>query len=61
MEIEKKYIINDLPLPLESYPCHFIEQAYLCTNPVIRIRRFDEEYTLTYKGEGMMIDRKSVV
>lgn len=59
MEIEKKYIINDLPLSLESYPCHSIEQAYLCTNPIIRIRRFDEEYVLTYKGEGMMIREES--
>ena len=41
MEIERKYLIEekDLPRPLEPYECLLIEQAYLCTDPVIRIRR----------------------
>lgn len=54
MEIERKFLIKELPRNLEEYPCLFIEQAYLCTNPVIRIRRQDEEYYLTYKGKGLM-------
>lgn len=54
MEIERKFLIKELPANLDEYPCLFIEQAYLNTNPVIRIRRQDEEYYLTYKGKGLM-------
>ncbi len=54
MEIERKFLIKELPNNLEEYPCLFIEQAYLCTEPVIRIRRQDEEYYFTYKGKGLM-------
>lgn len=55
MEIERKFLVKNLPGRLESYKSHQIEQAYLCTEPVVRIRRQDEEYYLTYKGEGMMV------
>ncbi len=54
MEIERKFLIKELPTNLESYPCHKIEQGYLCTDPVVRIRRQDDDYILTYKGSGMM-------
>ncbi len=55
MEIERKFLINVLPEKLDSYPFHQIEQAYLCTAPVVRIRKQDENYILTYKGSGMMM------
>ena len=55
IEIEKKYLLRHLPGSLENYPCHEIEQAYLCTNPVVRVRKEDETYYLTYKGKGMMM------
>lgn len=54
MEIERKYLVEGLPDNLESYPYHDIEQAYLCTAPVVRIRRQDDDYILTYKSSGMM-------
>ena len=54
MEIERKYTIKELPANLDSYPCHLIEQAYLNTNPVVRVRKEDDTYYLTYKGSGMM-------
>lgn len=54
MEIERKFLISALPEHLSDYPCHKIEQAYLCTDPVIRIRRQDNSYILTYKSEGML-------
>lgn len=54
MEIERKFTIKQLPANLESYPVHHIEQAYLNTSPVVRVRKEDEEYILTYKGSGMM-------
>ncbi len=54
MEIERKFTLKQLPANLDSYPCHHIEQAYLCTSPVVRIRKQDDQYLLTYKGSGMM-------
>lgn len=56
MEIERKFLIKKelLPAELESYPFHEIEQGYLCTNPVVRIRRQDDEYYLTYKSKGLL-------
>lgn len=54
MEIERKFLIKKIPDHLEQYSFHTIEQGYLCTDPVVRIRRQDENYILTCKGKGMM-------
>ena len=54
MEIERKFKVEKLPPDLESYAFHLIEQAYLNTEPVIRIRRQDQDYYLTYKSKGLM-------
>lgn len=55
MEIERKYLIEKIPFDLSDYPQKKIAQGYLSTNPVVRIRRQDEEYILTYKGKGLMV------
>lgn len=54
MEIERKYLVDTLPEELAKYPSHLIEQAYLCTKPVVRIRRQDNSYYLTYKSAGLL-------
>lgn len=56
MEIERKFLINaaNLPKNLDSFACHRIEQGYLCTGPVVRIRRQDDSYFLTYKSKGLL-------
>ncbi|MBR6257800.1 MAG: CYTH domain-containing protein [Lachnospiraceae bacterium] len=54
MEIERKFLISSLPDDLESYPFHLIEQGYLNTDPVVRVRRQDNEFYLTYKGKGFL-------
>lgn len=54
MEIERKYKIETPPADYMRYPFHIIEQAYLCTRPVIRIRKQDYEYYLTYKSSGLL-------
>ncbi len=54
MEIERKFLTKELPADLDAYPCLVIEQAYLNTNPTIRIRKQDDTYYLTYKGKGLM-------
>lgn len=54
MEIERKYLVKALPENLERYEQKRISQGYLCTNPVVRIRRSNDAYFLTYKGKGLM-------
>lgn len=56
MEIERKFFIEkeNLPEHYASCPCRQIEQAYLCTEPVVRIRQEDQSFYLTYKGKGLM-------
>ncbi|MBQ8518297.1 MAG: CYTH domain-containing protein [Agathobacter sp.] len=54
MEIERKFLVKNLPDNLENYEQKHISQGYLCTNPVVRIRRSNDEYFLTYKGKGLM-------
>ena len=52
MEIERKFTVKHLPDDLDGYGFHLIEQAYLTTSPVIRVRREDDSYYMTYKGTG---------
>lgn len=54
MEIERKYLVKYLPENLESYEQKRISQGYICTNPVVRIRRSNDDYFLTYKSRGLM-------
>ena len=54
MEIERKFLILRLPEHLDDYPKQRIEQAYLSADPVVRIRRLDDEYILTCKGAGLL-------
>ena len=54
MEIERKYLVSEVPANLKDYHCRVIEQGYLSTHPVIRVRKDNDSYYLTYKGSGMM-------
>lgn len=55
MEIERKFLVSKMPENLESYNCHIIEQGYLSSSaPIVRVRRQDDEYYMTYKGSGLM-------
>lgn len=55
MEIERKFLLKELPEHLEQYPLRQLEQGYLCTGPVVRIRKDNDTYELTYKAKGMMV------
>ena len=55
MEIEKKYLLREVPENLSDYRYSRIEQAYLNAEPVLRIRHKDDSYILTYKSKGMMV------
>ena len=54
MEIERKFTINKLPNNLDQYPYLTLEQAYLNTDPVVRVRRENDDFYLTYKGKGFL-------
>ncbi len=54
MEIERKFLIDDFPNHLQPKKEIIIEQAYISTNPVIRIRRANDDYILTVKGKGLI-------
>lgn len=56
MEIERKFLIKKehLPKNIGTFPHNELEQAYLITEPVLRIRKKDDNYILTYKGSGLM-------
>ena len=54
MEIERKYLVRQIPENLSQYNCQKIAQGYLCTSPVVRIRRSNDDYYLTYKGKGLL-------
>ena len=57
MEIERKYLIQKEHIPFSpaDFPCRHIEQGYLCTAPVVRIRRDNNDYVLTYKTKGLIV------
>lgn len=54
MEIERKFLVKKLPESLGQYKKREIEQAYLCNDPVVRVRRDNDEYYLTYKSKGFI-------
>ena len=43
MEIERKFLIRELPGDLNNYEKKKIAQGYLNTDPVVRIRRSNDE------------------
>lgn len=55
MEIERKFTIRRLPEKLEEYPEKKLEQGYLCTHPVVRVRKSVKngkaKYILCYKSK----------
>ena len=54
MEIARKFLVKELPENPDRFETTLIEQGYLCTSPVVRVRRDGDDYVLTYKGKGMM-------
>jgi len=50
IEIERKFKVKVLPDDLEQYECKIIEQVYLNTEPVIRVRKENDTYYFSYKS-----------
>ncbi|MCI6857761.1 MAG: CYTH domain-containing protein [Eubacterium sp.] len=54
MEIERKFLIKTLPDNLKDYPNDHLMQAYISTEPVIRVRKKNDDYILTLKSAGLL-------
>jgi CYTH domain-containing protein len=54
MEIERKFLVKQLPEHLSAYPHKELEQGYLSTSPVVRVRHEGDDYVLTYKSSGLL-------
>ncbi|MDO5695389.1 MAG: CYTH domain-containing protein [Eubacteriales bacterium] len=55
LEIERKYLIFDMPDEVSRIDGQTITQAYLNRKPVLRIRQYGAHYFLTYKGPGLAV------
>jgi len=60
MEIERKYLIKELP-DLSKYEKEVIEQGYLNRNPAVRIRKSNDDYYMTYKNRGNHSQKNAIV
>lgn len=54
MEIERKFLVNEIP-SLSGLRYSKITQGYISFSPETRIRKMDDKYYLTKKGEGMVV------
>ena len=61
MEIEKKFTVKRLPEGLDGFKYVDIEQGYLLRCPVVRVRRWNDEYILTYKQKTQKPDSGTIV
>ena len=43
MEIERKFLVKEMPRNLENYKNINMVQGYLNTNPVVRVRKENDE------------------
>lgn len=56
-EIERKFLVDRQTagqLQKHSVVCQHIEQGYISIQPVIRLRRSNDDYFLTIKGNGLL-------
>ena len=64
-EIERKWRVRRLPEDYHRYPSKLLEQAYLCQNPTLRIRKEnsifggEEEDSISGEKEGRSISDKN--
>lgn len=57
-EIERKFLVNDLPFDPERYPHVEIEQGYLALEPEgneVRLRNMAGQYFFTVKSQGGLV------
>ena len=59
MEIERKFLVRQLPENLNSYSHSRLTQSYISRSPVIRLRKIEKEketsFVLTVKSGGLAV------
>lgn len=59
MEIERKFLVKQIPERLETYPHSRLTQSYINRSPVIRLRKIETQsetqYVLTVKSGGLAV------
>lgn len=60
MEIERKYLVKTVPENLDQYEHEEIEQAYLCQDPTLRIRKKGNRYIFTFKSRPKDVTESNV-
>ena len=61
MEIEKKFLVKEIPFDLNNFEKEEIEQGYLCIKPTVRIRKSNDEYFLNYKWKNKNINDNNAI
>lgn len=54
MEIERKFIVDQIPSDLDIFKNSYIEQGYLSIIPEVRIRMLNDKCFLTVKSSGTL-------
>ena len=54
MEIERKFLVKELP-DLSGAKSSEIMQGYVSISPEVRVRKLDDKYYRTEKGEGTVV------
>lgn len=52
MEIERKFLVKEIPENLDKFEKREIIQGYISIDPTIRLRKSNDEYFLTVKSKG---------
>ena len=55
MEIERRFLVPNVPDIIAGYPSYEIEQVYLSMDPAIRVRRARNRYFITVKSNTGLV------
>ena len=54
-EIERRFFVNSMPQNLHEYKSRNITQGYVFFDPVVRLRKAENEFFLTIKTKGLLV------
>ena len=55
MEIERKFLVSELPSDLSKYQKKEMTQGYISVDPELRIRSSGSKYIFTFKNSGSLV------
>ena len=54
-EIERKFLVKEIPNNLQQYKCYKIKQGHISTNPTIRLRQIVQGYICSARGRTVRV------